>query len=61
METIPQQLKRIRTEAGKTQKDVGDIIGVTAAAISFYEGGYRPIRARDFEKIKKALTKEDFP
>lgn len=37
--TIGERLKRLRTEKGLTQEEVGNILGITKAAIQKYENG----------------------
>lgn len=49
-QTIGERLRALR--GSRTQKEVGDAIGVTAMAISFYERGERV--PRDEIKIKLA-------
>lgn len=49
-QTIGERLRTLR--GSRTQKEVGDAIGVTAMAISFYERGERV--PRDEIKIKLA-------
>lgn len=37
--TIGERLKRLRTEKGLTQEEVGNILGITKAAVQKYENG----------------------
>lgn len=37
--TIGERLKRLRTEKGLTQEEVGNVLGITKAAVQKYENG----------------------
>ena len=52
-QVVGQNLRAARDERGLTQKEVGDAIGVTAMAISFYERGER----MPADDIKVALAR----
>lgn len=39
------RLKELRLAAGKTQQEIGDLVGITAAAMSYYETGKRGLDA----------------
>ena len=57
MLTVSQQLIEIRKRAGLSQVEVASILDMTAGAICNYEKGRRPIRANDFEKLKRLLAR----
>lgn len=57
MNSIPEQLATMRKNAGVTQKEIADHVGLTIGAICNYEKGRRPIRAKHFEKIKEYCCK----
>lgn len=69
METLGQYIKRLRIEAGMTQTDLADRVGISRNAISDYErDNYSPtIRAIvyisdylpiDFEYVRKLILGE---
>jgi len=58
MESIPEQLIKLRKDANVTQKEIAEVIGLTVGAICNYEKGRRPIRANDLEKIKEHCLKK---
>jgi len=60
MNSIPEQIVKLRKKAGLSQKDIADHLGKTVGAICNYEKGRRPIRAEDYLKIKE-LYKKRFP
>jgi transcriptional regulator with XRE-family HTH domain len=57
MQTVSQQLINIRKRAGLSQADIASILSLTPGAICNYEKGRRPIRANDFEKLKRLFSK----
>jgi len=57
MKTISERILDVRRRKKLSQRELGDVIGVTAAAICLYEKGRRPIRARDLEKLEALLKK----
>lgn len=48
--TVGERIRAARKEAGLTQKELGEKLGVSAAMIGQYETG---VRNPKFEKIKK--------
>ena len=53
--TIGQQIKRYRTQAGLTQADLAELIGITHSAISLIEADKRGVTIDKLRKICDAL------
>ena len=47
VEKYLERLKKLRTEAGLTQKQVAEIINVSPSTVSKYESGKSPIRVNE--------------
>ncbi len=54
--TVGENIRRIRKERGLTQKQLGELIGVSEAYIRTYESGRRNPKPSTLEKIAKALA-----
>lgn len=56
---IGQKIKEAREAAGKSQKDLAEILGFeSATAISLIESGERKVKVEDLEKITEFLHKD---
>lgn len=53
--TIGENIKRLREQAGMTQEDLGEILGITHSAVSLIESDKRGITVEKVQKIAKAL------
>lgn len=49
------KIKEIRKKKGLTQKELGDMLGMTASQIGNYENGYRNPKLSTVRKIAEAL------
>lgn len=56
-EHIGQKIKEARESQGWSQGELGEKIGYSATAISYYEQGKRKISVLDLVKMAKALNK----
>lgn len=54
----PEELKRLRTKAGLTQKQLGELIGASRGAVSEWELGKRPIPKKADISIRTMLASE---
>ena len=55
---IGRKIREAREAANKTQKDLGDLLGYTAMAISHFENGIRELKFSDIEKLAKYFQKD---
>lgn len=55
-EAIGGKIKKVREEAGMSQKALADLLGVTEAAVSNYETGKRGIRPEVLKKISEIFN-----
>ncbi|TSC76474.1 MAG: hypothetical protein G01um101431_607 [Parcubacteria group bacterium Gr01-1014_31] len=56
---IGSKIKEARESAGKSQKDLAEVIGFeSATAISLIEAGERKVRAEDLEEISNFLHRD---
>ena len=53
--TIGDSIKRIRTQKGMTQKQLGDLLGVSVQTVSAYESGRRRPKMETIERFADAL------
>ena len=53
--TIAERIRKARKEAGLTQKQLGDRMGVSDASITQYESGKRNPKVETLQRIAKAL------
>lgn len=53
---IGQKIRAVRKRAGITQKELGEKIGYSAMAVSYFEQGLRKIKEKDIKAIAKALN-----
>jgi transcriptional regulator with XRE-family HTH domain len=52
---VGQRIRKIREERGLSQKELGDLVGLSADRVQKYENGYRKAKADLTEKIAEAL------
>ena len=53
--TIGDSIKRIRTQKGMTQKQLGDLLGISVQTVSAYESGRRRPKMETIERFADAL------
>ena len=53
--TIGNNIKRIRTQKGMTQKQLGDLLGISVQTVSAYESGRRRPKMETIERFAGAL------
>ena len=53
--TIGNNIKRIRTQKGMTQKQLGDLLGISVQTVSAYESGRRRPKMESIERFAGAL------
>ena len=52
-DTLAERIGRLRTEAGESQQDLADEIGVKRETVKFWESGDRQIKGSDIVKLAK--------
>jgi transcriptional regulator with XRE-family HTH domain len=54
-ERIGQRIREAREAKGLSQEELGEALGYTATAISYFEGGSRKVRLEDLQRIAQIL------
>jgi transcriptional regulator with XRE-family HTH domain len=55
---IGRKIREAREVAGKTQKEIGDLLGYSAMGVSHFENGARELKFSDIEKLAKYFQRD---